>query len=185
MVHIANYWTSTSPLEVTVYSNCDEVALYLNDVLVSKQKPTVNQNSDELNHPPFIFKIDKFMTGTLRADGFIKEQKVVSSIVKTPEKATRVELSYDVSSKAINPNNPDMVFVYAKITDANGTIIPDANNEVTFTLSEGNGEFIGENPVKAEAGIATIILKTSNLKIPIKITASSKQLQSGALKISK
>ena len=185
MVHIANYWTSTSPLEVTVYSNCDEVALYLNDVLVSKQKPTVNQNSDELNHPPFIFQIDKFMTGTLRAEGFIKEQKVVSNIVKTPEKATRVELSYDVSSKVINPNNPDMVFVYAKITDANGTIIPDANNEVTFTLSEGNGEFIGENPVKAEAGIATVILKTSNLKIPIKITASSKQLQSGALKISK
>ena len=184
MVHIANYWTSTSPLDVTVYSNCDEVALYLNDVLVGKQKPTVNQNSDELNHPPFIFKIDKFMTGTLRAEGFIKEQKVVSNIVKTPEKATRVELSYDVSSKAIHPNNPDVVFVYAKITDANGTIIPDATGEVTFALGAGNGELIGANPVKAEAGIATILLKTSNLKTPIKITASSESLQKGTLKIS-
>ena len=184
MIHIANYWTASSPLDVTVYSNCDEVALYLNDVLVSRQKPTVNQNSDKLNHAPFLFKVDKFSAGTLRADGFIKGQKVVSNIVKTPETATKIELSYDVSSKAINPNNPDVVFVYAKITDANGTIIPDATYDVTFALSEGNAELIGANPVKAEAGIATILLKTSNLKTPIKITASSESLQKGTLKIS-
>ena len=185
MVNIATYWTANSPLDVTVYSNCDEVALYLNDVLLSRQKPTINQNSDKLNHAPFIFKVDKFSAGTLRADGFIKGQKVVSNIVKTPETASKIELSYDFSSKAINPNNPDVVFVYAKITDANGTIIPDANNEVTFTLSEGNAELIGANPVKAEAGIATILLKTSNLKTPIKITASSESLQKGTLNISK
>ena len=184
MIHIANYWTASSPLDVTVYSNCDEVALYLNDVLVSRQKPTVNQNSDKLNHAPFLFKVDKFSAGTLRADGFIKGQKVVSNIVKTPETATKIELSYDVSSKVINPNNPDVVFVYAKITDANGTIIPDATYDVTFALSEGNAELIGANPVKAEAGIATILLKTSNLKTPIKITASSESLQKGTLKIS-
>ena len=185
MVHIANYWMPNSTLDVTVYSNCDEVALYLNDAIVSKQKPTVNQNNDKLNHPPFIFKVDKFSAGTLRADGFIKGQKVVSNVVKTPETATKIELSYDVSSKALNPNYPDVVFVYAKITDANGTIIPDATSEVTFALGEGNAELIGENPVKAEAGIATILLKISNLKTPIKITASSESLQKGTLKISK
>ena len=185
MVQIATYWTPNSPLDVTVYSNCDKVALYLNDILVSKQKPTVNQNSDELNHPPFIFNLDKFSTGTLRAEGFIKGEKVVSNVIKTPEIVTKIEVSYDVSSKAIHPNNPDVVFVYAKITDANGTTIPDATGEVTFALSEGNGELIGANPVKAEAGIATIILKTSNLKTPIKITASSESLQKGTLKISK
>ena len=185
MVQIATYWTPNSPLDVTVYSNCDKVALYLNDILVSKQKPTVNQNSDELNHPPFIFNLDKFSAGTLRAEGFIKGEKVVSNVIKTPEIVTKIEVSYDVSSKAIHPNNPDVVFVYAKITDANGTTIPDATGEVTFALSEGNGELIGANPVKAEAGIATIILKTSNLKTPIKITASSESLQKGTLKISK
>jgi beta-galactosidase len=185
MVHIANYWTSNSPLNITVYSNCDEVALYLNDVLVGKQKPTINQNSDELKHAPFVFKAEKFIPGTLRAEGFIKGKKVVSNVVKTPESAAKIALNYDVSSKAINPNYPDMVFVYAKITDENGTIIPDATNEVTFALSEGNAELIGENPVKAEAGIATIILKTSNLKKSIKITSSSERLQNGTLTISK
>ena len=185
MVHIANYWTATSPLDVTVYSNCDEVALYLNEVMISKHKPTINENSDKLNHPPFIFKINKFIAGTLRAEGFIKGDKVVSTVVNTPESATKIEVSYDLSSKAINQNNPDVVFVYAKIVDSNGTIIPDATSEVTFALSEGNAELIGSNPVKAEAGIATIILKTSNLKTPIKITASSTGLKVGTLKIQK
>jgi beta-galactosidase len=178
MVTIANNWAATSPLNVTVYSNCDEVALYLNDVLVSKEKPLLNQNSDQLKHPPFVFKLDKFFPGTLRAEGFSKGEKVVSSFVKTPEKPTKIELTYDVSSKPINPDFPDMIFVYAKITDANGTIIPTATNEVTFDLNEGNAELIGDNPVKAEAGIATIILKTKNLKSKIKVIAKSENLQS-------
>jgi len=185
MVHIANYWTENSPLNVTVYSNCDEVALYLNDVLVGKEKPLVNENSDELKHPPFIFKLDKFIAGTLRAEGFINGEKVVTNVVKSPENATKIELSYDSSSKTINPDSPDMVFVYAKITDNNGTIIPTANNEITFTLNEGNAELIGTNPVKAESGIATIVLKTNNLKNPIKITATSKNLQTNTLLILK
>ncbi|MFV8376228.1 glycoside hydrolase family 2 protein [Flavobacterium sp. LB1P71] len=183
MVQIANYWTGNSPLDVTVYSNCDEVALYLNYALVSKEKPFVNGNSDALQHPPFIFKLDKFVPGTLRAEGFIKGEKVVSNVVKTPESAMKIELSYDVSSKAINANSPDVVFVYAKITDTNGTVIPTATNEVTFALSGENAALIGENPVKAEAGIATIILKTKNLNSPIMIKVSGANLESATLKI--
>ncbi|WP_281297613.1 glycoside hydrolase family 2 TIM barrel-domain containing protein [Flavobacterium limnophilum] len=183
MVTIANYWTATSPLDVTVYSNCDEVALYLNDVLVAKEKPFINENSDNLKHAPFVFKMDKFIPGSLRAEGFINGQKVVSNLVKTPENAVKIELSYDLSSKPIHTDLPDMVFVYAKITDANGTVIPTATNEVTFVLTEGNAELIGENPLKAEAGIATIVLKTKNLKSPIKITATGINLKNASLEI--
>ena len=185
MVSIANFWTDNSPLNVTVYSNCQEVALYLNDVLVAKQKPAVNENSDKLHHAPFVFKMDKFVAGTLKAEGFIDGKKVVSNVVKTSEKASKIELSYDISSIPINSNFPDMVFVYAKITDNNGTVIPTATNEVTFALTEGNAELIGTNPVKAEAGIATIILKTKNLKSLIKLTAKSENLQNGILSVSK
>jgi beta-galactosidase len=185
MVTIANNWTESSPLNVTVYSNCEEVALYLNDVLVAKQKPLINENSDKLKHAPFVFQMDQFVAGTLRADGFINGKKVVSNGVKTPEKAAKLELSYDLSSKPISTEMPDVIFVYAKITDNNGTVIPTATNEVTFTLTEGNAELIGENPVKAEAGIATIVLKTKNLKNPIKITTQSEKLQNGMISIVK
>ena len=129
--------------------------------------------------------MDKFVAGTLRAEGFINGKKVVSNVIKTPGKVAKIELSYDVSSKAINPDFSDMVFVYAKITDDNGTVIPTGTNEVTFVLTEGNAELIGKNPVKAEAGIATIILKTKNLKKPIKITATSDNLQNNTISISK
>ena len=183
VVTIANYWTATSPLKVTVYSNCDSVALYLNDALVAKQKPFISPDSDQLKHPPFVFNLDRFISGTLRAEGIINGEKVVSSFVKTPEKPTKIELTYDISSKPINPDFPDMIFVYAKITDANGTIIPTATNEVTFVVSKGDAELIGDNPVKTEAGIATIILKTTHLRKPISIRASGVNLQNGALEI--
>ena len=185
VITIANYWTESSPLNVTVYSNCDEVSLYLNDILVSKEKPLINENSNKLKHAPFVFKMDKFVAGSLRAEGFINGEKVVSSSVKTPEKEAEIELGYDVSSKPINPDLSDMIFIYAKITDANGTVIPTAINQVTFALLEGNAELIGENPVKAEAGIATIILKTTNLKKPIIITAASNNLKKNTISISK
>jgi len=185
MVKIANFWTETSPLNITVYSNCDSVALYLNDVLVAKEKPLVNENSDKLKHAPFIFKMDKFVAGTLRAEGFIKEEKVVSDVVKTPENVSKIELSFDSSSIAINPDFPDMVFVYAKIMDANGTLIPSATDEISFTLNEGNAELIGVNPISAEAGIATVLLKTKNLKSAIKITAISKKIKPNTLLITK
>ena len=178
MVNIANNWTANSPLNITVYSNCEEVALFLNDVLVAKQKPLINDNSDKLNHPPFLFNLDKFIPGTLRAEGIINGKKVVSTVVKTPESPSKIELVYDISGKPINTNAPDMIFVYAKITDANGTVVPTATNEVAFSIAEGNAELIGENPVKAEAGIATIILKTKDLKKPINILAKSENLQS-------
>lgn len=185
MVTIANYWTESSPLNVTVYSNCDEVELYLNDVLVVKERPLLNENSNQLTHPPFVFKMDKFVAGTLRAEGFLNGKKVVSSAVKTPEKESKIELSYDFSSKPINPDSPDIIFVYAKITDNNGTVIPTATNEVTFVLDEGTAELIGQNPVKAEAGIAAIILKTNKLKNPITISAISNNLQKGMISIGK
>ncbi|KUJ61290.1 hypothetical protein AR687_13985 [Flavobacteriaceae bacterium CRH] len=185
MITIANNWTAESPLNVTVYSNCDEVALYLNDVLVSKEKPTINSNSDKLEHAPFIFKVPAFKAGILRAEGFINGKKATSTSVKTPETAFKIELSYDLSSKAINPEFPDMVFVYAKITDANGTVIPTATNEVTFVVNEGNAEIIGQNPVKAEAGIATVILKTKNLKKKIVLKATSDKLQENTIVVAK
>jgi len=185
ILKIANYWTANSPLNVMVYSNCDEVALYLNNVLVAKEKPFVDANSDQLQHPPFVFKINQFVAGTLRAEGFIKGKKVVSDVVKTPETATKIELSYDVSSQSINPIAPDVVFVYAKIVDKNGTLIPTATDEVTFALTEGNAELIGGNTIKAEAGIATILLKTKDLKNKIVVQASSTALKSNTLTILK
>jgi beta-galactosidase len=183
MVHIASYWDENSAKDVTVYSNCDEVALYLNDVLVAKQKPMVNNFSDDLSHAPFVFDLKKFTKGTLRAEGFINGKKVTEHSVSTPGKAAKIELSYDTSGKAINKNTPDVVFVYAKITDENGNIVNTSNAAVTFTLEGSDAILTGDTTVAAEAGTATILLRTEKLNKTITIKASSAGLQTSILEI--
>jgi beta-galactosidase len=183
MVTIANSWTPQSPLDVTVYSNCEEVALYLNNVLIAKQKPLVNESSNALQHPPFVFNLDKYGAGTLRAEGYISGKKVTENTVRSPGKAEKIELSYDLSKVALNKNKPDIVFVYAKITDKNGTLVPDATNVVSFSLIGGDAEIIGQNPVKAEAGIATILLRTKTFKKPLTILAGTNEIKFSSLKI--
>lgn len=183
MVHIASYWNEKSPLNVTVFSNCDEVALYLNDELIAKQKPTVSAFSNELPHPPFVFSIPKFEKGTLRAEGYSNGKKVTKHSVKSANEASNISLSYDVSTVKINPEFPDVFFAYATITDENGTTVSEATNWVEFSLEGENAELIGQNPMQAEAGIATILVKTKNFKKPITIKAKSSGLKETSIEI--
>lgn len=183
MVYIANYWNEKSSLDITVFSNCDEVALYLNDELIGKQKPAVSSFSEELPHPPFVFKIPAFQKGTLRAEGFLDGKKVSEHTVKSAETPNAIQLSFDESNRRINPEFPDVVFIYASITDANGTIVSEATNSVEFSIEGENAELIGQNPVVTEAGIATILLRTKNLKKPIKIKAKSANLKEATLEL--
>lgn len=183
MVYIANYWNEKSSLEVTVFSNCEEVSLYLNEELIAKQKPLRNAFSEQLPHPPFVFTLPSFQKGNLRAEGFIKGKKVSEQIVKSAEQASSVHLHFDESTVKINPDYPDVVFVYASVVDANGTIVSDATPFVEFSLEGENATLIGQNPIAAEAGIATILVRTKNLKKPIKIRAKSTNLKEATLEI--
>lgn len=183
MVYIANYWNEKSSLDVTVFSNCEEVALYLNDEFVGKQKPTLTTFSVELPHPPFVFKIPSFQKGILRAEGFLDGKKVSEHTVKSAEEASSIRLSFDESNVKINTEFPDVVFVYASMMDKNGTIVSDATNLVEFSLEGENAELIGQNPIASEAGIATILLRTKNFKKPIKIKAKSANLKEATLEL--
>ncbi|MCW4468563.1 DUF4982 domain-containing protein [Flavobacterium sp. MFBS3-15] len=183
MVHIATYWDAQSPTDVTVYSNCDEVALYLNDVLVAQQKPTRNQYSDRLQHPPFIFSLGKFTPGTLRAEGFINGKKVSEHNVSTPGAPKTIKIEVDRSGKGINTDKPDVVFVYAKIVDANNTLVNGSTLAVTFEIEGQDAEIIGGNTITAEEGIATIVLRTEKAKGPLLIKASAPGLPTTIHKI--
>jgi beta-galactosidase len=74
------------------------------------------------------------------------------------------------------------VFVYAKILDENGTLITNADQPITFEIAEGeNAQLIGENPIVAEAGIATILLKTEHFKKAVTIKAKADALKEATL----
>lgn len=183
MVHIASYWYENSATTVRVFSNCDEVALYLNDELIAKQTPTRNAFSEKLSHPPFEFNLPAFAKGTLRAEGYINGKKVTEHSVTTPGKAAKIELVADISGKAVNKDRPDTVFIYAKITDENGTVVHTSDMPVTFTVEGEDAELIGQNPMKAEAGIASILLRTEKVNAPIKIKASAPGIPEAEIEI--
>jgi beta-galactosidase len=171
MVFIANYWTDPSETTIIVYSNCDSVELRLNDMLIVNGGREINENSTHLIRPPFIFKIDQYTPGRLEAIGFKNGKSVVRTYRQTPEKIHHhVGIEIDLSGKPLTTN--DMVFVYAYIYDKNNIVIPDADDLVHFSLLNADDQalLIGENPVRAEAGIATILLKTNSVVLSDKMT---------------
>ncbi len=157
MIKIASYWTENSPTDVTVFSNCDLVELYLNDSLIDRISPTLNHLSDNLISPPFHFQINSFQPGQLIAKGYVNEVLTVTDTVNTPGEPKAIELSVDYQSDYFDEND-DVIFIYAKIVDIKGTIIPEDSSEVMFKLNS-QGNLIGDNPVRAEAGIATILFR--------------------------
>ena len=61
-------------------------------------------------------------------------------------------------------------------TCAAGTVVPDSTVPVTFIV-EGDAQLIGNNPATAEAGIATILLKSGARPGSIRLRASADALQ--------
>lgn len=157
MVKIATYWNKNSPNDIRIFSNCEAVSLFLNDSLIATKKPNVNNLSDHLHYPPFEFNLLRFESGKLKAVGLINGQEVATDQVSTPEIPLDVRVRIDTVGGFPKEKN-DLFFVYAEVIDKNGTIVQSSNDLITFQL-KGQGKFIGENPVKAEAGIASILFK--------------------------
>lgn len=171
MIFIANYWRDSSNTMVTIYSNCDNVELRLNNVLITNGGKEKSENSNHLLRPPFIFKIDQYIPGRLDAIGFIKGKSVVRTHRITPGKIHHhLGIEIDLSGRLLTKN--DVVFVYAYIYDENNTIISDADDLVQFSLLDAHDQafFIGDNRVHADAGIATILLKTNAIVSYTKLT---------------
>ncbi|MEH0153370.1 glycoside hydrolase family 2 TIM barrel-domain containing protein [Limibacter armeniacum] len=176
MVSIASHWNQESETTVRVFSNCEEVALYLNGALVEKKKPTVNAMSDQLQAPPFEFDLQEFKAGELEAKGYINGEVVATDVVTTAGEVANLAVSIDYSGIPLSNEKQDLVFVYAKAVDSNGNYNAEFEGEVKFEL-EGKGMLIGQNPVKAEAGIASILYRSVPNDTTFQIKATSYELE--------
>ena len=174
VLKIASYWNEKSPLNIKVYSNCDEVSLYLNGKLIGTQKPDTDKNSTNLNHPPFTFKMKKFIPGTLKAVGHIKGKSEIETKVITPGEVSGLKVWFDESGKHPKAGVNDVVFVYVAAIDENGTVVPDYSEKVTFEIN-GDATLLNIGDISAEAGIATGLLKIGDKKgeVDIEVKSSS------------
>ncbi|HET9570913.1 MAG TPA: glycoside hydrolase family 2 TIM barrel-domain containing protein [Bacteroidales bacterium] len=181
MVKIASYWNEqTNPKTIKVFSNCDVVSLFLNDQLIEKKSSVRDINSDHLIAPPFVFSLKGFEPGVLKAVGFLKGKPVVSDVVTTAAQPTQIKLSAAYDGKSLKADGADVLFVHATVCDINGHPVYQSDAGVQFEL-EGDGKLIGSNPIKAEAGIATILVQAGNKAGTLYLKASSTHLKTAKL----
>lgn len=181
MIYIASYWEPSISKSVRVYSNCDEVELYLNDRFVARKRADNDKLSKRLSHPPFTFDIACTTPGELRAIGYYKGEKLCSHIVTTAKEPAKIKLRFDESGKS--PQANDLIFVYADILDSNGIIVHDASNKIKLEVF-GDGEIVNCNEVITLGGTATALVKTGGLSLgSLAINASSPGLEADTIEI--
>ncbi|WP_019026439.1 glycoside hydrolase family 2 TIM barrel-domain containing protein [Colwellia piezophila] len=183
MIFIASEWQQGSDLNVRIFSNCEQVELFLNGKSLGIQKPDKNANSNNLAHPPFTFNLDKFEQGELKALGYIDGKVTAHHHIATPQAPFKIELEIDESGKQIQAGVNDTVFVYAKIVDQKGNVIPLSGEEISFTV-EGDISVVNSNSVKTEAGIASVLIRVGDSLTGAVIKAQSQMLSQQSIKIS-
>jgi Glycosyl hydrolases family 2/Glycoside hydrolase family 2 C-terminal domain 5/Glycosyl hydrolases family 2, TIM barrel domain/Glycosyl hydrolases family 2, sugar binding domain len=173
MVFIANQWTATSPTTVRVFSNCDQVSLSLNGTLVATRSPDTGTG---LLHPPFNFAVGSFTAGTLRADCLIGGTTRVTTTRQTPTDATALRLRPEGPTLRADLGDARLVFI--DITDANGTVVPTDNRQVTLAVS-GPASIVGPTTLTMKGGQLAVWIRPGRVAGPITVTASAAGLTAG------
>jgi beta-galactosidase len=182
MVFIANYWTSTSPRNVEVYSNCEQVKLYVNGALIGTQSPTVTTYRAKV-----VFSNVPWQAGELKAEGLIGGVVKATYSVGTPGSADHIDLAADKCGMELVADGSDIMPVYAYVKDGNNTVMPVDSSLITFTVSGpakiiGDGDTrVGANPVKAEAGIIGVLIQSTRTAGTITVTATSGSMKQGTV----
>ena len=198
MVFIAAYNDSkqlaSSTSDIMVFSNAEEVKLYRNDRLVGQQTraeraeiyPAVVEKGGS---PLFIFDAGGYEAGTLRAEALIGGKVVATHSVRTPEAAHHLEVELKLNGVQPVADGSDMIPVYVKVCDANGTLMHHSNQRIAFHV-EGEGELIGDtiarigiNPQEVEGGIGFAFVRTTKRAGKIKVTVTADGLEAGKAEI--
>ena len=133
---------------VLVYSNCDEVELFLNGKSLGVQKAPGDES-------PRSWAVD-FAPGTLKAVGRNGGKEVAVNEMRTAGKAAKVVLTSDRG--AVGPAWDDLAFVTARVVDVVGLQVPWALYRIAFSIAGPgvitaveNTDTSGHDPYQASA----------------------------------
>ncbi len=174
-------------LEVTIYSSCTEVELFLNGKSLGRKRTDRSSRFMASWQVPY-------HEGILKAVGYDAKNKIInSSQIATASKPTRIKLSADRTS--IKANNEDLSYVTVELLDAKGNINPVAENQVTFKI-DGPGTIVGvgnANPESLESyqasqrkawrGKCLVIIKSGKSAGQIKLRAIAEGMKGASLDI--
>jgi beta-galactosidase len=174
------------PLQVSVYSSCQEVELFLNNKSLGKKKTDRSAR--------FIATWDvPYQPGMLKAIGYKGKKQVTSATLQTANEVSQIKLAADRAK--IKSDGQDLCYVMVELTDSQGNRNPKAENLVSFEIS-GPGTIVGvgnANPVSLESyqqpqrkawqGRCLVIIKSDNKTGEIRLKAVSPGLNAGEISI--
>lgn len=168
------------PFEVSVYSNCDKIELFLNNKSLG-----VNDNGKE-NEFLTEWKVP-YQPGELKAVGYSDNHEICHAKISTSLKANQLRLKADRIN--INANGQDLCFIEVEIIDEKGIINPKAQDLITFEI-DGPGEIIATgngNPTSLESytlpqrkawqGKCMVVVRTTETPGKIILKARSENLK--------
>ncbi len=129
-------WSPHNPTphdeSVEVYSNCESVELFLNEKSLGIQLRPADAS-------PRHWRV-AFTPGILRAVGRNGGKDAAATTLRTAGKPAHLVLTTDRTH--LSSDWDEVAFVKAEITDADGTVIPDASDNITFAVT-GAGVLAG------------------------------------------
>jgi beta-galactosidase len=135
VLHLLPHWNWSGKegqnIDVRCFSNLDEVELFLNGVSLGRK------NMPKNSHLQWLVP---YASGTLMARGY-KDGKVMAEEKReTTGAPAAIKLTPDRT--IVNPDGEDLSVITVGVTDAQGHVVPVADNLVSFEIS-GAGKIIG------------------------------------------
>jgi beta-galactosidase len=176
-----------TPLEITAYSSCDEVELFLNGRSLGKMK------TDRATEFKATWSLP-YQAGELKAVGYKGKKEVNTAILRTAAEPVQINMSAD--RNVIKANGQDLSYITVELVDDKGIRNPKAENTVKFTI-EGPGKIIATgnaNPLSLESytaperkawqGRCLVVIKSDLAEGKISLKASSPGLSPASIVIS-
>jgi beta-galactosidase len=182
-------WTprnlQTHEENVEVYSNCEEVELFLNGKSLGKQRRPADDS-------PRSWKVS-FKPGVIEAIGRNGRRIAATYELRTASNPAKIKLT--VNKKTLANTWDDVVFVNVSVIDDHGTLVPGADDAISFKV-EGAGfvaavdsaDSYSHEPYqamqrKAFQGMCLALLKANAPRGKIKLTATAQSLKSAVVAI--
>ena len=134
VLHILPHWNWEGKegeiIDVWVYSNVEEVELFLNKKSLGRK---IMEHNGHLE-----WKV-AYQKGEILAVGYKDGKKVMQNSRKTTSTASSIKMN---AHKTVLNDTKDLAIITVEMLDKNGLSIPTANQEITFNI-KGGGKIIG------------------------------------------
>lgn len=188
MLHLYPHWNWEEGQMVdlvTYYNNADEVELFVNGVSQGRK----TKSPDTFN---CLWRVP-FHPGSIKAVSYKGGEVVLEKEIKTAGEAAKIELIADRT--VLHADGEDLSYITVKVTDADGRLVPDANQLISFDVQGAgflagvdNGYQASTESFKAKSrkafnGMCLLIVQSEEQAGAIRVKATAEGLESAEVSL--